>query len=137
MSTIDINSSDETEEQTGREARERGRFLARTTDLSDQQARAVAYAELGYSPTGIASRIDSTSSTVKRYLERAAIQYGFDTIYHPKPVDDRGRTKLEPITHEDVLALAPRTREWWVETAEKHEDAAPSWTERVTREGYR
>jgi hypothetical protein len=137
MSTNGGNGSDENEEQIGREARERGRFIARTTALSGKQARAVAYAELGFSASGIARRIDSTASTVTRYLERAVAQYGYDTIYRPKPGDERGRGKLEPVTREDVLALAPRTREWWVKTAEKHDDAAPDWAWRVAQEGDR
>ena len=56
-------------DELAREALERARFLQRKTDLTEREARAVAYTKLGFSPNGVAKRIGSSEGTVKTYLE--------------------------------------------------------------------
>ena len=43
----------------------RARYIGRTTALESTQARIVAFAELGYSHSGIAKHVDVSASTVK------------------------------------------------------------------------
>jgi len=72
-----------------RGAEERARYLARTTDLEQKHALAVAYAERGFSESGIADVMDSTTGTVGKYLDMVAETYGPEAV-HPTPADDRG-----------------------------------------------
>jgi hypothetical protein len=72
-----------------RGAEKRARYLARTTDLEHKHALAVAYAERGFSESGIADLMDSTTGTVGNYLDMVAETYGAEAV-HPTPADDRG-----------------------------------------------
>lgn len=45
-------------------ARERARYIDRTTDFDRTEAEIIAFAELGYSHSGIAKCVDVTESTV-------------------------------------------------------------------------
>ena len=49
-----------------RDVRERGKILARRSDLSEKEALTVAWKERGYSASGIAKHIDSTEGTVDK-----------------------------------------------------------------------
>jgi hypothetical protein len=84
-----------------REAVERARYLARTTDLDRDHARAVALAERGYSDHGIAGALDVTPSTATGWLETVAARYGAEAVY-PKVADDRG--DLEAVGEDEVRA---------------------------------
>jgi hypothetical protein len=53
------------EAEPDRWARERARYIDRTTDLNRSEAEIVAYAELGYSSSGIAKAIGLGASTVR------------------------------------------------------------------------
>ena len=119
---------------TDHEARERGRYLARTTTLTEREARAIAYSELGYSDSGIAKRIECEGATVKRYRERAAARYGHRAI-EPKPSQERGHTDLATVTKDEITAYPPGTREWWVEAARGHPDMAPEWADQLDEGG--
>lgn len=46
-------------------ARERARYIDRATELGRTEAKIVAYAELGYSSSGLAKHVDVSASTVK------------------------------------------------------------------------
>lgn len=83
-----------------RQAAERAKFLSRTADISDREALAVAYREMGYSDAGIAECIDSTRGTVRNYLDAVADEYGV-TAVQPTPEDERGRLS-EPETRVDM-----------------------------------
>lgn len=72
-----------------RGAEKRARYLARTTDLEKKHALAVAYAERGFSESGIADLMDTTAGTVGNYLDMVAETYGPEAV-HPTPADDRG-----------------------------------------------
>jgi hypothetical protein len=67
----------------------RARYLARTTDLEQKHGLAVAYAERGFSESGIAEVMDTTAGTVRNYLDMVAETYGPEAV-HPTPADDRG-----------------------------------------------
>ena len=108
-----------------REARERGWYLERTTDLTEREAHTVAYSELGFSASGTANRTGYGEGSIERYLERAAVQYGHEAIV-PKLADERDG-KLAEVTREDVLAYPEGTRKWWVDTAREHRERAPDW----------
>lgn len=89
-----------------REAAERAEFLARTTDLGDREAEAVAYREMGFTASGIADLMGSTRGTVRSYLESVAEQYGV-TAAQPTPADERGRLS-EPEVRVDMDAPTGR-----------------------------
>ena len=48
---------------------ERVEWLTTTYDLSENNAKALLLAEIGYSHSGIAKRLDVTESTAKKYLD--------------------------------------------------------------------
>lgn len=89
-----------------REAAERAEFLARTADLGDREAEAVAYREMGYTASGIADLMGSTVGTVRNYLDTVADQYGV-TAVQPTPEGDRGRLS-EPEVRVDMDAPTGR-----------------------------
>ena len=117
-----------------REARARGRLLSATSNVTPREARAVAFAELGFSASGTADRAEQAEGTVKRYWNRAAVQYGHEAIV-PKPAAERGETRLEPITEDEVMAYPRRTRQWWLATAADHHDMAPDWAYNIIEGG--
>ena len=108
-----------------REARERGRFLQRKADLTEREARAVAWKKLGFSASGISKKTGFSEGTVKIYLERATVAYGYDTIYRPANVERDA--PLEPVTEDEIMSLHERTRRWWLSAAADHPDMAPDW----------
>ena len=55
---------------------ERVEWLAKTYDLSENNAKALILAELGYSHSGIASTLGVTSGTAKKYLRRLESRIG-------------------------------------------------------------
>ena len=52
------------EAEPERWAKERGRYIERTTDFDQTEAEIIAFAELGFSHSGIGKRVDVTESTV-------------------------------------------------------------------------
>jgi DNA-binding CsgD family transcriptional regulator len=89
-----------------REAAERAEFLARTADLGEREAEAVAYREMGYTTSGVADLMGSTVGTVRNYLDTVAEQYGV-TAAQPTPEGDRGRLS-EPEVRVDMDAPTGR-----------------------------
>jgi hypothetical protein len=108
-----------------REARERGWYLERTSNLTDREAHTVAYSELGFSASGTANRTGYGEGSIERYLERAAVKYGHEAIV-PKTADERDGELVE-VTREEVFEYPEGTREWWLATAADHPDMAPDW----------
>jgi hypothetical protein len=53
------------ESEPHRWARERARYIDRATELDRSEADIVAYAELGYSSSGLAKHVGVSASTVK------------------------------------------------------------------------
>jgi len=67
--------------------RERIDFLTRNYDLSEKNAKALILTELGYSHSGIASKLGVTSGTAKKYLRQLESEIGeYVTQSLPKPV---------------------------------------------------
>lgn len=73
-----------------REAAERAEFLSRTAGVSEREAEAVAYREMGYTAQGVADQMGSTRGTVRNYLDAVADEYGV-TAVQPTPEGERGR----------------------------------------------
>jgi hypothetical protein len=104
-------------------AKERGRYIAATTALRDAEAEAIAYSELGFSEAGIAKKIDSTTSTVGEYLDRAVAQYGPE-IAHARADFDAERD-FEEVTAEEISSWPTHYRETWRDAVDRHPDRAP------------
>ena len=83
-------------------AHERARYLETTTDLRAAEADAVAYAELGYSSSGIAKQIDSGESTVRAYLARTIAGYGPEAVHARATGDFETDRDLKPADADDV-----------------------------------
>jgi DNA-binding CsgD family transcriptional regulator len=118
-------NTDDDSTDTDTKARRRAAYLRRTTDLTDREADALAYSELGFSYRGVAKQIDSTAGTVQTYLERAAATYG------PHIAGCRNRFQvdadLEPVEPEDAERWMRDTQERWFALVERHPDRAPDW----------
>jgi hypothetical protein len=84
-----------------RAATVRGRYLARQSDLTDEQAHALAWRELGYTVVAIARQFDRAEGTIKGWLDRTAAQYGLSAIETKWPAP---RTDLELMTRERLVA---------------------------------
>ena len=112
-----------TRSATVSKAKERGRYLEATTDLRGPEAEAVAYSELGYSNAGIAEKIDSTTSTVGEYLDRAIAQYGPEAAHaRAEFVPERD---LVEVTADQIAEWPSHYREVWRDAVESHPDRAP------------
>lgn len=67
--------------------KERIDFLTENYDLSERNAKALILTELGFSHSGIASKLGVTDSTAKKYLNELENQIGeYVTQTLPKPV---------------------------------------------------
>lgn len=106
-----------------RDTLKRARYLARTTDLSDRQALALAYREQGFSTSGIADEIGTTEGTVQSYVRRIAAQYGLEAVW-TKLEDER--TDLEEVTPERLDQLSDEVREDWREQASHFPEHVPA-----------
>jgi hypothetical protein len=56
----------------------RSRYIERTTDFDNTDAEVIAWAELGYSHSGIAQEIDISRSATKSRMERIDDQFDCD-----------------------------------------------------------
>lgn len=106
-----------------RETVERARYLAATTDLSEQQALALAYREQGYTASAIARLIDSTEGTVHGYMTWIAAQYSLSAT-ETKLKEER--TDLEEVDLERVLALPEPVREDYATVAKQAPEHVPA-----------
>lgn len=67
--------------------RERIDFLTANYDLTQKNALALILTELGFSHSGIASKLDVTESTARKYLRQLEDEIGeYVTQSFPKPV---------------------------------------------------
>lgn len=106
-----------------RYATQRGRYLAKTTELRLPEAKTVAYSERGYSHYGIAKRLDTTESTVKTYAEGALALYGLEIMETLLPDE-------EPADYEQVesgyhRSLKGRSKETSFDFIRRHGDSLP------------
>lgn len=114
-----------------RYATQRGRYLARTTDLRKPEAKAIAYAEQGFSINGISKKLDVSESTVKDYLERAMAQYGLEIAETLLPDEEPpDYEKVGPGYHRNLKNT--QDKEEWVKLVDRHRDKLPQeWVHNV------
>lgn len=105
-----------------RAATVRGRYLARQSDLPDEQAHALAWRELGYTAAAIARELDRAAGTIDGWLDRIAAQYGLCAIETKWPAK---RQDLTPMTREHLLKCSPAVRLQYVEVAERYPNVVP------------
>lgn len=118
--TVGAGAGDDEDED--RKALTRSRYLARTTDLTDREALALAYREMGYSASGVAGKIDSSAGTVRSYMRRTTAQYGWEATF-TKLEEERG--DLEEVTPERLDELSPQVRAAWREQASHSPEHVP------------
>lgn len=114
-----------------RYATQRGRYLARTTDLRQPEAEAVAYSERGYSFDGIAKKLDVSESTAQEYMERAMALYGLEIAETMLPTENPPDYEMVDVDYLDKLS--DRTElETWVKYVDRHADKLPAdWTNKI------
>lgn len=117
--TPDISHPDE------RLAHERARYLEATTNLRAAEADAVAYAELGYSSSGIAKQIDSGESTVRSYLERTIAAYGPESVHARARGEFETDADLAPVEPGDVEEWPEHYVDAWLDAVGGHPERAP------------
>lgn len=108
---------------TDRRATRRAAFLEQTTRLSEREARALAYSELGFSSAGIAKQIDASQSTVKTYLGRAIATFG-PAVAEVRLTFEVDR-QLEPVTSGDLAQWSDETHQVWAGAAQRHPERVP------------
>jgi len=95
--------------------RERIDFLTEKYDLSKRNAEALILTELGFSHSGIASKLGVTNSTAKKYLNQLESEIGeYVTQTLPKPVRYAtfpGDNVTEPEYAGDYVEYEPEFKE--------------------------
>jgi len=95
--------------------RERIDFLTANYDLNERNAKALILTELGFSHSGIASKLDVTDSTARKYLRQLEDEIGeMVTQSLPKPVRYAtypGDDVSEPKYAGDFIDYAPEFKE--------------------------
>ena len=111
-------------------ATQRGRLLSRTTSLRENEALAVAYAELGYSVNGISKNIGTSASPVKEYLEKAMALYGMEMTLTIDPDEELPTyEQVEPGYHR---TLSEAERREWVKLVDRYSSKLPQeWANSV------
>jgi DNA-binding CsgD family transcriptional regulator len=111
-------------ESDERYATQRSSYLVRITNLRETEAEAIAYSELGYSDSAIASKMDTSQSTVSGWKERAMALYGLE-IAHPL-LPDEERRDITQVGPEYLDELEPEERRVvWLEAVIKNENKIP------------
>lgn len=105
-----------------RAATVRGRYLARQSDLTDDQAHALAWRELGYAAVAIARRRDRTAGTIEGWLDRAGAPVWTLCDRDEMACHER---RLTPMTREHLLACHPAVRLQYVTVAERYPSVVP------------
>jgi hypothetical protein len=105
-----------------RAATVRGRYLAQQSDLTDEQAHALAWRELGYTAVAIARRRDRAEGTIEGWLDRTAAQYGLCAIETKWPAK---RQDFIPMTDDHLLAYHPAVRLQYRGVAERYPSVVP------------
>lgn len=105
-----------------RRATKRARYLEKATDLTERQAHALAYREMGYSHSAIAREIGSTKGTVATWMRRTVAQYGLSTV-ETKTTEERGG--ITEVTPDELTALPGPVREQYLEHARRAPEYIP------------
>jgi len=106
-------------------AHERARYVVRTTELRAAEADAVAYAELGYSASGIATQIDRGESTVRAYLARTIAGYGPEAVHARAPGDFETDRDLAAVDADALVAWPEHYVDAWLDAVASHPERAP------------
>ena len=113
-----------------RYAVQRGRYLARTTELREPEAKAIAYAEQGYSSNGISKKIGVSESTIKDYLGRAMALYGLEiaeTVLPSEELPDYHR-----VNSDYANQLSEEEEKKWREYVRRYSDRLPQeWVHEI------
>lgn len=113
-----------------RYAVQRARYLARDTDLSKDQATAVAYAERGYSVSGTSQHVSTSESTIKTYRERAMAMYGMEITETLLPEEDPPDYEIVDAGYHRSLHKVDQKK--WVKLVDRHRDQLPQeWVNSV------
>ena len=110
-------------------ATERGRFLARDTDLTRNQADAVAYAEQGVAWPAIREYTEFSDSVIQDYMEQAMARYGLDIALTLDPdelqppattptYDSVGPEYLDDLDRKQAIK--------WLELVDRHSNRLPA-----------
>lgn len=105
-----------------RVAGRRAQYLAASTDLTRREAEAVAWSELGYSVSGIATKMGSTDGTIKGYFRRTVAQYGHGAV---ETKTARRRGDLTNVSLDTVCEYEYQVRDYYFEAADKNPDVVP------------
>lgn len=124
---------------------QRARYISRTTDLRDKEAKAIAWTERGYSWTAVGKKLDTSKSTAKGWIERAMAQYGLEiaeTLFPEDLEPPLDQPTYEPVGVEYIDELENGGGvERWAECVQRHRDKIDqSWANDVVpeleRRGY-
>lgn len=85
---------------TDRRASRRAAYIESTTELSSIESEALAYSELGFSSSGIAKKLETTTGTVKTYLGRVIARFGPEATFVRLEFDIE--RDLDPVTVKDT-----------------------------------
>lgn len=118
-------------ESDERFATQKGRYIAKTTELRKNEGTAIAWSELGYSNGGIAKKMDTSEGTVSSWKGRAMALYGLEIAHALLPEEER--REFEQVTPSYIDDLEPRERRVaWLEKVLRHEDKLPQeWVANV------
>jgi hypothetical protein len=106
-----------------REIEEAGRWHARANALPDEVARILAYKHAGFVNAWIAQHLDTTESTVKRYLQLVEAVYGPRAVM----VHEVGyQEDFNPVTAERISDWPEHFQQSWLEAGRKHPDKVPN-----------
>jgi len=106
-----------------RYATQRGRYLAKITELRKPEAKAIAYTERGYSFGGVAKHMDTSESTIKDYMQRAMALYGLEVTETLLPDEEPpDYDKVKPGYHE---TLDSQEQEKWVKFITRYQEKLP------------
>lgn len=132
-------------ESEERAVTQRASYLARATELRNNEAEAVAWSERGYANSSIGRKLDTSKSTAKGWLERAMAQYGLEIaeVLLPDELEPPlSEPSYDPVGPEYLDELQTRAdKERWAECVERNADRLPaSWVnpvmDRLEDEGY-
>lgn len=106
-----------------REIQETARWHARANALPRPVAEVLAYKHAGFVNESIASELETTKHTVKKYLQRVEVVYGPEAVLVQKP---GYREDFDPVTAEQITEWPEHYQQWWLEAGRTHYDAVPA-----------
>ncbi|WP_247005070.1 hypothetical protein [Halosolutus gelatinilyticus] len=111
---------------------QRANYLARSTDLRQNEAEAIAWTERGYSWNAVGRKLDTSGSTAKGWTERAMAQYGLsiaETLMPEELEPPLSEPAYESVDVEYIDELQNETdRKRWAECIERNVGKLPQPT---------